>query len=275
MARFNHPAVGSVAVVTGASSGLGREFARTLALRGHVVLAVARRREPIAQLAAEVATAGGPGRIEPLAQDVTAPDAPEVIHAAARRLGQLGWLVNNAGSATFGRFEQSPPDEERAQVRLNVESVVMLTRRLLPDLVQAGRGIVLNVGSSAGLQATPGWVVYGASKAFVIAFSEGLFEELRGSGVSVTALAPGPVTTAFFGDGAAAHTRKPLPWELSPADCAARAVRAALAGKPFYAPGLMVKLLAFGSRFSPRGAARRVSALIGLRFVGMPPMGKR
>lgn len=275
MARFRQPAPGSVAVVTGASSGLGRELARALALRGHVVLGVARRSEPIVQLAAEVAAAGGPGRVEALAQDVTAPEAPDAIYAAARRLGEIGWLVNNAGTSTFGRFENATPDDERALMRLNVESVVMVTRRLLPDMVQSGRGIVLNIGSSAGLQATPGWIVYGASKAFVIAFSEGLFEELLGSGVSVTVVAPGPMTTPFFGDTAAHRTRKPLPWELPPVDCAARAIRAALAGKPFLVPGLAVKLLAFGSRFSPRAAARRVSALIGLRFVGMPPMGKR
>jgi short-subunit dehydrogenase len=275
MPRFTPPAEGSVAIVTGASSGLGRELARVLAGRGHVVLAVARRAEPLAALAAEVKAAGAPGRIEPFTQDVTAPDAADAIHDAAVRLGTLGWLVNNAGAATFGRFEDTSPDEERALVRLNVESVVMLTRRLLPALVRAGRGVVLTVASSAGMQPTPGWAVYGASKAFVLSFSEALFEELRGSGVSTTALAPGPITTAIFGDSAAAKARKPRPWELTPADCAARAIRAALAGKPVFVPGLAVKLLAFGARFSPRAATRRVSAAISLRFLGMPPMGKR
>jgi uncharacterized protein len=275
VSRFHPPAAGSVAVVTGASSGLGRELARELARRGHVVLAVARRVEPIMALAAEVEAAGAGGRIEPLAQDITAPDAAEVVHAAARRLGEIGWLVNNAGGTTFGRFEQANMDEERALVRLNVESVVMLTGRVLPDLVKTGRGIVLNVASSAGLQATPGWSVYGASKAFVIAFSEALYEELKGSGVSVTTLAPGPLTTAFFGESAAAKRRKPLPWELTPTDGAARAVRGALAGKPLVVPGLVVRILAFGSRFSPRAAARWVSARIGLRFIGMPPMPPR
>jgi len=275
MARFNPPAGGSVAVVTGASSGIGRELARDLAQRGHVVLAVARRVEPIAALAAEVKTAGATGRIEPFAQDVTAPDAPEAIHAAARRLGEIGWLVNNAGVATFGRFERADMNEERAHLRLNVESVVMVTGRLLPGMVAAGRGIVLNVASSAGMQPTPGWSVYGATKAFVLSFSEGLYEELRGSGVSATALAPGPVTTAIFGDSDAAKARKPLPWELTPAQCAAHAISGALAGKAIVVPGLVVKLLVFGARFSPRALARWISAQIGLRFIGMPPMEKR
>jgi short-subunit dehydrogenase len=275
MARFNPPGVGSVAIVTGASSGLGRELARALAMRGHDVLAVARRLEPMAALAAEVKSAGATGRIEPLPQDITAPYAPEVIHAAAGQLGEIGWLVNNAGAVTVGRFEGADLETQRGLVRLNVESLVLLTRRVLPDLLKSSRGIILNVASTAGLQPTPGWAVYGASKAFVISFSEALFEELRGSGVSVTTLAPGPMTTPIFGDSPAARARKPRPWELPPAEVAARAIRAALAGRPFVVPGLIVRLVAFGARFSPRAAARRVSARTSLPFVGMPRLPPR
>src|SRR6185369_15116567 len=202
MARFNQPASGSVAIVTGASSGLGRAFALALARRGHPVLAVARRAERLAELVAEAQRAGA--RIEALALDVTSDGAAARIFEAARRLGEIGWLVNNAGGSTFGRFEAADVGAEQALVRLNCESVVALTGRVLPDLVARGRGIVLNVASSAGMQPTPGWSVYGASKAFVLAFSEGLYDELRGSGVSVTALAPGPVSTEFFAAGGAA-----------------------------------------------------------------------
>ncbi len=203
MARFQPPAPGSVAIVTGASSGLGRALARELARRGHVVLAVARRGERLTELARAHdadARAGG-GRIEPLALDVTAPDAAERVHDEARRLGEIGWLVNNAGSSTFGRLEASRVEEQRALVRLNCEALVTLTTRVLPDLVRAGRGIVLQVASAAGLQPTPGWAVYGATKAFVISLAEAMSEELRGSGVSVTALCPGPMATEFFKSG--------------------------------------------------------------------------
>ena len=274
MAHFNPPGAGSVAIVTGASAGIGRAFARALAGRGHPVLAVARRAEKLAELVAE-ARAAGIGSIEPLALDVTAEGAADRIVAAAGRLGEIGWLVNNAGGSTFGRFENADVGAERALVRLNCEAVVALTGRVLPDLVSRRRGIVVNVASSAGMQPTPGWAVYGASKAFVIAFSEGLYDELRGSGVSVTALAPGPVATEFFAASAAGRARRAPPWEISAEDCVDRAIRGALAGRALVVVGLPTRLLVFGSRFSPRALARWVSGRIGLRFIGLPPLPPR
>src|SRR5581483_7357533 len=144
MGRFVEPAPGSVAIVTGASAGIGRELARLLFRRGHVVLAIARRGERLAELVAEAEAAGGPGRIEPMAVDVTSDGAAGRIRFAARRLGEIGWLINNAGGSTFGRFEDADVTAEQALVRLNCESVVALTARVLPDMVKAGRGIVLN-----------------------------------------------------------------------------------------------------------------------------------
>jgi short-subunit dehydrogenase len=271
MAHFNRPAPGSVAIVTGASAGIGRAFAQALSRRGHTVLAIARRAERLAELKAEA----GQGRIEPLALDVTAEGAAARIHQAAKALGEIGWLVNNAGGSTFGRFEDAKVDEERAMVRLNCESVVALTGQVLPELVSRGRGIVLNVASSAGLQPTPGWAVYGASKAFVIAFSEGLYDELRGSGVSVTALAPGPVATEFFSANAAGRSRRAPPWEISAEACVDQALRSALAGRSLVVPGLVSRILAFSARYSPRGLSRWVSGRIGLRFIGLPPLPPR
>jgi short-subunit dehydrogenase len=280
MARFNRPAAGSVAIVTGASAGIGREVARALAARGHVVLAVARRAERLAELAREApAGAGaGAGRIEPLAVDVTAADAPERIHEAARRLGQIGWLVNNAGGSTFGRAEEAAVDSERAVVRLNCESVVALTTRVLPDLVRAGRGIVLHVASSAGLQPTPGWAVYGATKAFVISYSEALYEELRGSGVSSTALCPGPVATEFFAANAGAEAerkRKRPRFEISAQHCVAAGIQAALAGRAIAVVGGMNRFLALAGALSPRAITRWVSAKTSLKYIGLPPMPPR
>lgn len=280
MARFQPPAAGSVAIVTGASSGLGRAFAQLLARRGHVVLAVARRADRLAELAQATAATGGAavGRIEPLAFDVTAADAPDRILEAARRLGEIGWLVNNAGASTFGRVEEAAVDEQRGLVRLNCEALVALTTRVLPELVRAGRGIVLQVASSAGMQPTPGWAVYGASKAFVISFSEGLAEELRGSGVSVTALCPGPIATEFFeagADAALAQRRRRPPWEISPEACAEAGLRAALAGRTVAVIGLTTRLLVLSTRLGTRALVRFVSGKISLRYIGLPPMPKR
>lgn len=279
MARFHRPAAGSVAIVTGASAGLGRELARALAERGHTVLAVARRAERLTDLAAEFSAAagaaGGRGRIVPLAVDVTVAGAVEQVHDAARRLGEIGWLVNNAGASTFGRVDETGVDEQRAVVRLNCESVVALTARVLPELVRAGRGIVLQIASSAGLQPTPGWATYGASKAFVVSFSEALSEELRGSGVSVTALCPGPIATEFFAANAGDRPHKPRPWEISARACAARGVSAALAGRTVVVVGGMNRLLALSSGLSPRAMVRWVSGQIGLRYIGLPPLPPR
>lgn len=276
MARFQPPGPGSVAIVTGASSGLGRALARELARRGHVVLAVARRVERLTELAR--AHEGGGGRIQPLALDVTAPDAADRVHEEARRLGEIGWLVNNAGSSTFGRLEAARVEEQRALVRLNCEALVTLTTRMLPDLVRAGRGIVLQVASSAGLQPTPGWAVYGATKSFVISLAEAMSEELRGSGVSVTALCPGPIATEFFSHGedpaVAASRRHPF-WELTPEACAEAGLRAALAGRTVAVVGRTNRVLALSGRFAPRALLRFVAAKISLRYVGLPPMPPR
>jgi len=277
MARFQSPASGSVAIVTGASSGLGRALAQNLASRGHVVLAVARRTDRLEELARTGATAGA-GRIEALAIDVTAPDAADRIFTEARRMGEIGWLVNNAGSSTFGRLEASRVDEQRALVRLNCEALVALTTRVLPQLVRAGRGIVLQVASAAGLQPTPGWAVYGASKAFVISLAEAMSEELRGSGVSVTAICPGPIATEFFSHGddpaLAASRRRPF-WELTPEACAEEALRAALAGRAVAVIGRTSQALALSGRLAPRALLRFVAAKISLRYVGLPPMPPR
>jgi short-subunit dehydrogenase len=272
MARFHRPAARSVAVVTGASSGIGRAFARELARRGHPVVAVARRRERLDELA-DAARGGAP--IVPLALDVTADDAPAAIRAAAAAHGEVGWLVNNAGASTFGRFETGDPARERGIVRLNCESLVALTSAFLPDLVRRGRGIVLNVASTAGFQATPGWAVYGATKAFVLSFSEALYEELRGSGVSATALCPGPVGTEFFSSNAGDRPHAPPFYTLTPEACAAAGLRAALAGRAVAIVGAVNRVQAWSSRLAPRAMARWVSGKIGLGYIGLPPLPKR
>jgi uncharacterized protein len=275
MAHPTPPPPGSVAIVTGASSGIGLALARSLAKRGYLVLAVARRADRLAALAAEAPAPRGAGAVTPLSIDLLAPGAAAAIVSRARALGPLGWVINNAGASTYGRLEDADPEREEALVRLNCEVVVGLTARALPDLVRARRGIVLNVASTAGLQPTPGWAAYGASKAFVLSFTEGLHHELGGSGVSATALCPGPVVTEFFSAMAGESPRKATLHDLSPEKVAAAGIRGALAGRAVVIPGRTNLVMAVAARYSPRALVRWVSGKIGLRYIGLPPLPPR
>ena len=170
-------------MVTGASSGLGREFALALGRRGYAVLAVARRGERLRALADEVAAGGG--RLEPLVADLSIPAGIEELGRMAEPEVEL--LVNNAGVATYGPFASTPADRERTLVRLNVQAVIALTRGLLPQLLARSRGGIINVASQTAFQPMPYFASYAASKAFVLSFSEALAEELRGMGVRIAA----------------------------------------------------------------------------------------
>lgn len=255
-----------LAVVTGASSGIGAELAWQLAGRGHPVLAVARRADRLQELAAR-AKAAGHAPIDSLALDITAPDAPAQLLARARALGGAGWIVNNAGS---GRFLPVVDDAaaQASLVRLNCESLVAITAAFVGDLVAQGEGVILNVASSASFLATPGMTTYGATKAFVLSFSEGLSEELRGTGVTVTALCPGPVTTEFFESTGATGQRRPPADEITAEQCARAGIEAAARGKVIVVPGLTTRVMTWGTKLIPRSWSRRIAARAGLSRLG-------
>ncbi|MGW4892318.1 SDR family NAD(P)-dependent oxidoreductase [Kitasatospora sp. NPDC004240] len=188
----------TTALITGASSGLGAEFAAQLAGRGHDLVLVARSADRLEALAERLADAHGVNA-HVLVQDLSEPDAARRIAAELDGRGlTVDVLVNNAGFGTCGRFEEIDERRDHEQLMVNVVSLVDLTHELLPGMLARGRGSVINVASTAAFQPTPYFAVYGASKTFVLNFSLALRQEYRGRGIRVLALCPGPVETGFF-----------------------------------------------------------------------------
>jgi short-subunit dehydrogenase len=265
MSAYRAPSDG-VAIVTGASSGIGAEFARQLAARGHTVLAVARRADRLNALAREVQGRGG--CLHALAIDLAAEGAARIIAERAAELGETTWLVNNAGITAFGTFAEQAIEPQMAMTRLHCEAMVALTGAVLPGMLARRRGVVLNVASIAGFMATPFMAVYGASKAFVLSFSEGLREELAHTSVSVTVLCPGPVSTEIYEVGAPKAPRSPPSHEMSPAACARFAIDAAVRGRLIAIPGLRNRFDVMSAMLAPRALVRWILRVRGLSYLG-------
>lgn len=190
------PATDRTAIVTGASSGIGEAIARDLAGRGHGVTLVARRAEKLATLAEALGTTGV--RVEVLPCDLSDREARAGLLERVEALGLIpDILVNNAGLSTLGAIAKADPDAETNMIEVDVMAVADLCVRFLPGMVERRRGAVLNVASTAAFQPLPGQAGYAACKAFVLSYTRSLAGELRGSGVSITALCPGPVETGF------------------------------------------------------------------------------
>jgi short-subunit dehydrogenase len=188
---------GTTALVTGASSGLGEQFARELARRHANLVLSARSRDKLERLAADLSRVNGV-KVDVIVQDLAEADGALALAKELKNRGiTIDHLINNAGFGTAGRFETMDVEREARMVRVNCESVVVLSRALLRGMVDRKRGGILNVASTAGHQPTPFMSTYGASKAFVLSFTLALAEELRGSGVHALALCPGPVPTGF------------------------------------------------------------------------------
>ncbi|MGZ3148254.1 SDR family NAD(P)-dependent oxidoreductase [Lentzea chajnantorensis] len=199
---------GARVLVTGASAGIGAEFARELARRGADLVLVARRAERLEALAAELKGV----EVTVLPCDLTQPDAVPELAAGLRARGlTLTGLVNNAGFGTYGPFAQEDVERLRTEIALDVSAVVELSRTFLGELVASGRGVLVNVASMAAYHPTPRMAVYGAAKAFVLSFTEALWQEHRRSGLRVLALSPGATETEFFavaGEQASGGARK-------------------------------------------------------------------
>ena len=246
------PQPGSTAVVTGASSGIGAEFARQLAGKGHGVFLVARREERLRDLAAELEREHG------VRAEVAAADLEDMadVEALPGRVAERGLdvevLVNNAGFTTVGDVHKNP-DRQLGMIRVNCEALVALTSAWLPAMVERGRGAVIQVASVASFQPIPVQAVYAATKAFVRSFSEAVSAELRGTGVTMTALCPGPVATEFL-DAGGFKTSRPGPsfvWS-TPADVAKSAIEGADKGKRVVIPGIGNRASAMFGYYGPR-----------------------
>jgi short-subunit dehydrogenase len=186
------------ALVTGGSSGIGKAFAEALAARGSDIVLVARSAGAVAELADRLRERHGV-RAEVIAQDLTEPGATRAVRDATDRLGlSVDILVNNAGFGSAGRFHTIGAQRSAREVALDVAAVVELTHAYLPAMVARGEGAVVNVASTAAFQPVPHMAVYGASKAFVLSFSQALWAEYRSLGLRVLAVCPGPVETNFF-----------------------------------------------------------------------------
>jgi short-subunit dehydrogenase len=252
------------ALVTGASAGIGREFARQLAGRAGSVALVARRRERLEQLRNELAK-GNPN-LNVHVYDVDLADKTQVdalIESLARDKIDIDLLINNAGLGDSGPFATSDPTRIDQIIQVNMSALTLLTKKLLPPMIARKRGAILNVSSSAGFLPIPGFAVYAATKAYVTSFSEALRAELRGTGVSVSTLCPGPVHTEF-GEVAKRPGGQPEAgpeFVYIPVEQVARDGLAAVqADRPLVIPGFLMKVGMFLVRMTPMSILRRFSA---------------
>jgi short-subunit dehydrogenase len=186
-------------LITGASGGIGEEFAVQLAARGASLVLVARRADKLSELRDRLITKHPGISVDVIAEDLAVPGAGAQLHDKVLELGRtVDVLVNNAGVGLHSKFVEQAPEPNAAQIQLNCGTLVDLTARFLPPMVKRGRGVVINLASTASFQPTPGMAVYGATKAFVLSYTEALWQECRGTGVKVLALCPGATETEFF-----------------------------------------------------------------------------
>ena len=252
----------ATALITGASSGLGLEFAKLHARDGHSLILVARRKDMLEEIAGRLRTENPKIRVDVIDLDLGAPGAGQGLFDRVNQMGRtVDYLVNNAGFGSNGEFAKQPLAKEIQMIDLNIRTLVEATHLFLGPMVARGSGKILNIGSTAGFQPGPFMATYYATKAFVNSFSEALHEELRGTGVTCTVLAPGATATEFaqsanssssrlFNTGLVANSR----------DVARIGYRAMLAGRPLAVAGLVNRWMVQALRVTPRFVVRRMVA---------------
>ena len=252
-----------VALVTGASSGIGRELVRILAREGHDLVLVARDEGRLRGVADECSPMGASARV--IVKDLAVLSAASEVYEELRSAGTgVDVLVNNAGLGTHGLFASIPVDMDLRLLQVNVIALTLLTKLLLPDMLSRGRGRILNVASLAAFEAGPLMATYFASKAYVLHLSEALAYEVAGRGVSVTALCPGPVRTEFA-KRAGSEGKHSIGRAMDPAVVALAGYRGMMRGKRVVVPGMHTRLGATLAQLAPRKwatwAAAKLNAL--------------
>jgi short-subunit dehydrogenase len=247
-----------IAVVTGASSGIGEELARQLAARGYALVLVARRTDRLVSLARRL-TADHQVECAPYQADLSKTDERNrLCDALQADRSRIEVLVNNAGFGTHGFFHETDLARELELIEVNCSAPVHLTKRILPWMMERQKGFVLNVSSLSAYMPGPVMAMYFASKAFLLSFSEALWEECRGTGVVVTALCPGPVKTEFQSTAGLSSKARSSGTAALPVDRVVReGLDALFTGKRVVVPGYQQKIAAFMSRIVPKSSALR------------------
>jgi short-subunit dehydrogenase len=250
----------SATLITGASAGIGAEFARLLAAEGETLIVTARRQDRLEALAEELRRAHGV-RVETIVADLALKESADLLAEKTRALGlEVTTLINNAGFGLTGAFADQPADRVIEMLALNIVALTRLTRIFLPEMRARQAGGIINVASIAAFLPGPYMSVYYASKAYVLSFSEAIAHELRGSGVVVTALCPGATKTEF--QEVAGMTDTPLLRRLSMSsrEVARLGLAGHRAGKTVVITGVGNKLTPFAARLVPRRVMARLAA---------------
>jgi len=252
-----------IALVTGASGGIGEDLARLIAAGGRDLVLLARSAAKLQTLADELSRAHKITATV-LAMDLSEPGAAdEVARTLAERRINIDMLVNNAGFGTFGEFARENPQEQLRMLQLNIVALTMLTRFLLPGMIERRRGRILNVASTAAFQPGPRMAVYYASKAYVVSLSLALTEETADTGVTVTCLCPGPTRTGFQERAQMDKSRLfRVTSVMRSADVARAGYDAMMAGRALAIPGVANKIGAQSVRFVPRRVAAKIAGAL-------------
>lgn len=250
-----------LAVVTGASAGIGTAFARALAARGYDLVLVARRQDRLEALSRELGREGR--KISFLAADLTEPGTPGRVYETAQALGPVDLLINNAGFGIHGPFHKADHKRIMEMMRLNIDALVALTHLFLPGMVERRRGTVIQVASTGAFQPIPFMAAYAASKAFVLSFTEALAVELQGTGVRVKVLCPGPTDSEFAEVAAVPEGLRQKTAFYMSAEAVVELTLSHLENrKVVLVPGLLNRLGALSAGMFPRALIARVAGRI-------------